>query len=173
MSIKKLFNTYLSDYALITDLISKFTLTFGVILIVGGLYLMIGNPEAPVYVAQTTRVGNQIILTVVDWIPGIPFSVADLGGLDAVVAGSAYWIVGVDLLLVGLGLWVRHKFARLAGVIIFGVAAFFQFAQLMLSGVLGAPMSIFGFLINSAIAVLLFSRFDGRVAATAVKEAPN
>jgi hypothetical protein len=158
-------NVYLSNHALITDLIAKFTITFGVVLIVGGLYLMVGNPGAPIYVVQTTQVGNQIVLTVVDWIPGVPFYVGDLANLDAVVAGSAYWIVGVDLLLVGLGLWVRHKFARLAGIIIFGIAAFFNFTQLMLSGLLGSPVSVLVLLINGIFVYLLFSKFDAPTAA--------
>jgi hypothetical protein len=149
---------WLSDEPLITDLIAKFTVTFGVIFIVGGLYLMLVNPDPSSYVAQAT--GNRVVLSVVEWIPGLPFYVGDLAGINSVVAGSAYWIAGVDLLLVGLGLWVRHKLARYAGILVFSLAAFFQFIQFLLLGLVGSPMSVLAFLVDALFAYFLFAKFD-------------
>jgi hypothetical protein len=67
-------------------------------------------------------------------------------------------MLGLDVLLVGLGLWVRHRGARLVGVIIFGLAAFFDFVQFLLFGLLGAPGSAIELIVNSLILWGLFKR---------------
>lgn len=150
---------YLSDQTLITDVVAKLTLTFGVVLIVSGLYLMIVNPSASSQVAQSNQ-GVQSAVAAVEWIPGIPFYVGDLSNVGAIMVGSVSWILGVDLLLVGLGLWVRHRLARLAAIIIFGLAAFFQFVQFLFLGVLGSPISVIELFVDGAIVYCLFSKFD-------------
>ena len=150
---------YLSDRTLITDLVAKFTITFGVVLIVSGLYLMIVNPSASSHVAQSSQ-NVQSAVAAVDWIPGIPFYVGELSNVGAVSVGSVSWILGVDLLLVGLGLWVRHRLARLAAITIFGLAAFFQFIQFLLLGVVGSPISVVELFVDGAIVYCLFSKFD-------------
>jgi len=150
---------YLSDRTLITDLVAKFTITFGVVLIVSGLYLMIVNPSASSQVAQSNQ-SVQSAVSAVDWIPGIPFYVGALSNVGAVTVGSVSWILGVDLLLVGLGLWVRHRLARLAAITIFGLAAFFQFVQFLFLGVIGSPISVVELFVDGAIVYCLFSKFD-------------
>jgi hypothetical protein len=150
---------YLSDHALITDLIARLIITFGVILIVGGLYLMIVNPSMLTQISQTNQVTQSPISTVA-WIPGIPFLVNDLGNLAAVIVGSVSWIIGVDLLLVGLGLWVRHRLARFAAIAIFSLAAFFQFIQFLLFGFVGSPLSVVELCVDVTLVYLLFSKFD-------------
>lgn len=170
MSVGKYFfkvREWLSNEPLITDIIAKFTITFGVVLIIGGLYLMTANPAPSTYVAQTS--GNHVVLSVVEYIPGLPFSVADMSNVNSIMTGSVYWIVGIDLLLVGLGLWARHKLARLAGIMVFSIAAFFQFAQFLMLGVVGSPMSIVVFLVDALFAYFLFARFD-KPAANPIKQ---
>jgi len=150
---------YLSDRTLITDLVAKLTITCGVVLIVSGLYLMIVNPSASSQVALSNQ-GVQSAVSAVDWIPGIPFYVGGLSNVGAITVGSVSWILGVDLLLVGLGLWVRHWLARLAAITIFGLAAFFQFIQFLLLGVIGSPISVIELFVDGAIVYCLFSKFD-------------
>ncbi len=98
---------------------------------------------------------------------GIPFSVGDLSGLSTIVAGSVYWIIGIDLLLVGLGLWVRHKFAQLAAILMFAIAAAFQFFQFLLLGVFGSSASVVMLLVNAVFAYFLYSKFDAQTTAVA------
>jgi len=76
----------------------------------------------------------------------------------ATIAGIVVWMLGFDILLVGLGLWVRHRGARWVGVIIFGLAAFFDFVQFLLLGLLGAPTSSIELIVNSLILWGLFKR---------------
>jgi len=151
---------YLSDRAFVTDLVTKLVITFGVVLIVSGLYLMIVNPSAS---AQTN--GAQSALSASDWIPGIPFYIGALSNVSAIIVGSVSWILGVDLVLVGLGLWVRHRLARLAAMMFFALAAFFQFVQFLLLGVIGSPISIIEFFIDAILVYFLFSEFDTRTIA--------
>lgn len=151
LSVKK----YLSNQALITDLVTKLVITFGVTLIVSGLYLMIVNPGTS---AQTNSAQSAISAS--DWIPGIPFYIGAISNVSAITVGSVSWILGIDSVLVGLGLWIRHRFARFAGILIFTLAAFFQFIQVLYFGLLGSPVSVIEFLIDASFVYFLFSKFD-------------
>jgi hypothetical protein len=151
---------YLSDRSLIASLLAGFIITFGVVLIVGGLYLMITDPRNSAQVAQTSLAKSAVFIF--DWIPGIPFYVGDLADVSLTAIGLVLWILGIDFLLIGLGLWVRHRLARLAALMIFGLAAFFQFVQFLLLGILGSPTSIIELSIDGTFAYLLFSRVDPR-----------
>jgi hypothetical protein len=89
-------------------------------------------------------------------IPGIPFELGDLinsGGLTLV--GIALWVVGFDVLLVGLGLWARSKLAKWVALMVFSVAAFFDLVQFLLLGLLGSPSSVIGIFVNGLIVYLL------------------
>ncbi len=149
---------HLSDRTLIMDLAVKFIITFGVVLIVGGLYLMM--PGASVLAQGQTNSASQSAVSTVGWIPGIPFYIGDLVNVSVATVGLVSWIIGVDLLFVGLGLWVRHKLARLTALIIFVLAASFQFLQFLFLGFMGSPTSVIELLINGIFVYLLFSKFD-------------
>ena len=118
---------------------------------------MIVNPSASV---QTN--GAQAAVSTSDWIPGIPFYIGALTNVNAIIVGSVSWILGVDLLLVGLGLWVRHRLARSAAIMIFALAALFQFVQFLLFGAIGSPISLVELFVDGTFAYFLFSKFDTR-----------
>jgi lysylphosphatidylglycerol synthetase-like protein (DUF2156 family) len=146
---------YLSDRVLVTDLITKLVITFGVVSLIGGVLLMITGAGAS---AQTT----QSTVSAFNWIPGTPFSMNNLSNSSVSTIGLASWLVGLDLLLVGLGLWVRHKLARLAAMIIFVLAACFQFVQFIRFGALGAPSSVLQLFVDVIFVYFLFSKFDSK-----------
>jgi lysylphosphatidylglycerol synthetase-like protein (DUF2156 family) len=150
-----------SDRPLVTDLTAKLVITFGVVLIVGGLYLMMTDPGASTQAVQTSLAVKTAVSTV-NWVPGIPFYIGDLGSLSASTVGLVSWFVGLDLLLVGLGLWVRHKVARFTALIIFVLAACFQFIQFLQFGILGAPTSVLEFCVDGILVYFLFSKFDSQ-----------
>lgn len=151
-SISKL-RKYLSDRILITDLVAKLVITFGVVLLIGGLYLMING-------AGVTNQAAQTLVSTVDWVPGIPFSVSSLTNVGASTVGLVSWFIGLDLLLVGLGLWIRHGLARFTAVIIFALSACYEFIQLLFLGIIGAPASIVQLCLDAILVYVLFSRFD-------------
>ena len=145
----------LDNTVFVTDVVSKITITIGVVMIVGGLYLMIANPSG---LSQTT----QSVASTLDWIPGIPFYIGDLISNGAVIMGLVIWILGIDLLVLGLGLWVRHRFARLTAIMILLIAAFVQFVQFLYVGIIGSPASIIELLFDAVLLFFLLLRFDSK-----------
>ena len=148
------FKSYFTNQVLVTDLIAKLVITFGVVLIVGGLYLMTANFDG------SDQIAAQSTVSLVNWVPGIPFFIGELTSAGASTVGLVSWIIGIDLLLVGLGLWIRHRLARLAAISIFGLSAIFQFVQFLYFGFLGSPTSILELFVDCIIAYFLFSQFD-------------
>lgn len=130
-------------------------MTFGVILLVGGLFITIFVAMLPANVSGIESITQSIIL-IMDYVPGIPFelsALADAAGLT--IAGLALWFVGLDLLLLGLGLWARSKIAKWIALIFFLTAAFFDFTQFLQFGILGSPVSVLGLTFNGVIFYLL------------------
>jgi hypothetical protein len=156
------FKKYINDRTLITDLLTKFIITFGVVLIVGGLYLMMTDPGASTQVAQTSA--TQSVVSTMDWIPGIPFYINSLVNVGTSAIGLVSWILGIDFLLVGLGFWVRNQIARLIGLMIFILAAAFQFVQFINLGIMGSPTSIIELLVDGIFIYFLFSKFESQAA---------
>ncbi len=157
------FKKYINDRTLITDLLTKFIITFGVVLIVGGLYLMMTDPGASTQVAQT-KLATQSVVSTMDWIPGIPFYISSLVNVGTAAIGLVSWVLGIDFLLVGMGFWVRNQIARLIGLMIFILAAAFQFVQFVNLGILGSPASIIELLVDGIFIYFLFSKFESHAA---------
>ena len=149
---------YSTNRALITDVLTVIIIATGAALVIGGLFLMIKDATASTQVAQINLAKSAV--SAVDWIPGIPFYIGDLAKTSAVIIGLVSWILGIDFFLVGLGVWVRNQLARFAAFLIFGSAAFYQFVQFLLLGILGSPMSIIELSVDGAIVFCLLSRFD-------------
>jgi len=144
---------YTSNRALVTDIISKLFITFGVALIIGGLYLVIANP-------WSSYQANQSAASVIDWVPAIPFSTTALVTCSSSTVGLVSWIIGVDLLLLGLGFWVRNNLARLVGLIMITLAAVFQFIDFIQVGIMGSVSSVVVLFVDGLIAYFLLSRYD-------------
>ena len=80
---------YLDNEVLVTDFLTKLTITFGVMLIVSGLYLMLSNQSQSVAAVQS-------IISAVNWVPGIPFNTSELFNAGTSGIGLISWILGVD-----------------------------------------------------------------------------
>ncbi len=150
--------TYLNNKSEISDLVAILVITFGVVLLVAGLYLLITDATQT---AQGDFTGQSVISTI-SWIPGIPFYLGELVNYSLTAVGLVSWIVGFDFLLLGLGLWVRHKLARLAALAIFLLATCFQFVQFLLLGILGSPIAVIETAINAILLYVVFSKFEIR-----------
>jgi hypothetical protein len=149
-----------SNSSLITDFLAIFIITFGVILIAEGLFLITSNPASAINNNSQQGLTPQFALSVTNSIPGIPFCISALSQYSFAAIGLVSWIGGLNLLFIGLGLWVRHRLARLVAFVVFALAAFFQFTQFLLLGIVGSPISVAVTIMNSVIAYLLFSKFD-------------
>ncbi len=152
--IRNILSPYLNNKVWITNALFIITTTVGIVLVVGGLSAII---LASTMTASTSdaELMHQSVMSVLGPLPGVPINIQDLGDASLSSTGLVSWIIGLNLLVVGLGLWQRSKFAKWVAIIIFGLAAFFNFAQFMFFGVLGAPAAIVGLFINVLILYLL------------------
>jgi hypothetical protein len=158
-SLRDILSKFLSDLPLVSDIIAKLIITFGVVLLISGLYLILVDSNL-LGQEPLSDTAMQTATGIISWVPGIPLNASDLGSYNVTVIGIVAWIVGIDLLLVGLGVWARHRLALLAAMVIFALAAGFQFFQFFTLGIVGAPSSLVGLFINGIIAYFLFMTFN-------------
>jgi hypothetical protein len=145
--------------ARVADIVFLLTVTFGVISLVGGFSIILFTASLPARISGISAVEESVIF-VVSQIPGIPLEFGDLissGGLNAV--GVALWIMGFNILLIGLGLWTKSKAAKWIAFGVFSVATFMEFVQFLLLGVLGSPSSVVGIFVNGLI-VYMITKLD-------------
>lgn len=155
---------HLNNRELITNILSNLTITLGVVLIVGGIFLMVQSPSSSNNSIQTNMAARSVIDTT-EWIPGLPFFVSDMAVCSVTAIGIVFWLMGLNLLVTGLGLWIRHRLARFAALAIFSLSTVIQFAQFFLLGIVGSPYSILLLILNGTIAYLLYTRFDSQIIA--------
>ena len=140
---------------IIPNLLLILSVTLGVVLLIGGLAIVLFAASLPAKVSGIDATTKAVVF-VMGQIPGIPFELSDFidnGGLT--VLGIALWVVGLNILFIGLGIWVRSKLAKWIGLVFFSTAAFFDFTQFLLFGLLGSPTSIVGVFANGLIAYSL------------------
>ena len=128
------------------DLLAITAISLGVILAVGGLFLVISDAMI-LSAASKTQATTQSLAYIIDMFPGVPFSMSwpyDLVSEGITAIGIIAWVVGIDILLVGLGLWTGHKLARWVAIAVFGLATWFDFVTFLFFGVSGAPEAVFG-----------------------------
>jgi len=152
--LKNAFAATARSKSLIAGVLSITSITIGVILLVEGLYLIILDASLPLRAGEASLT-VQSVAFVLEALPGIPLCISDLAYSGITALGLISWIVGLDILLVGLGLWAKHKIAQWAAFFIFLVAAFFDFVQLLLFGFVGSPNSAVGLSLNGLILYLL------------------
>jgi hypothetical protein len=144
--------------AIITDFVIIAIITFSVVLIFAGLILMTSDTSYPYEPSQ--EITPQFAISVIDLIPGIPFNMGALSQYSLSAIGLVSWIIGLDLLLTGLGLWVKHRLAQIVAVIIFALSTFAQFIEFLLLGIVGSPSSVILTILNSIILYVLVTKFN-------------
>lgn len=148
--------TLLSNKPFITDLLGILIITFAIVLIINGIILMHTAPGQD----SSLGVTSQFATSVTNSIPGIPFAITQLAQHSLCVIGLASWITGLNSLLLGLGIWIKHRIARIVGLIVFIFASFFQAGQFLLLGIVGSPISFIQMAINIVFVYMLFFKFD-------------
>jgi len=146
----KLFSTGEAIWKIAARTISLVSIGLGGLLLIMGLLMLIVDTGLFMNPARVSLVSKNFLSTLAQF-PGIPFDLTELTTSPATIAGIVVWILGLDVMLVGLGLWVKNRFARYTGITVFGLAAFFDFVKFLLSGILGAPSSVIELIVNSTI----------------------
>ncbi|MCW4005186.1 MAG: hypothetical protein NWF04_01100 [Candidatus Bathyarchaeota archaeon] len=152
----------------ITDILSIVIITLGVMLLVSGVYLMVVGET--ISDPSVHRSSVQAVISIIEWIPGIPILISELAKCSLTTIGIASWVIGINLLLVGLGLWIRHALARIATAVILLVSTALQVIQFMLSGAGGSPSSVFGTIINLTMLYFVLTKFDENTTPTQSKK---
>jgi hypothetical protein len=88
-------------------------------------------------------------------LPGFTISTADLSGTGASAIGLVLWFVGLDELLISLGLWTKHRLARWIAAAVSVLSAYWCVTSFLLQGVLGSPGSLVGLLANACVIYVL------------------
>jgi len=145
------------DGPLICRAVTYLTLAFGYLLLIGGLCIMVLSPSA----AQTglsNFVSNSIV-SFVNQVPGMPVNLSSIMSGGDTLIGLFSWITGVIILVVGMGLQIKNRFAKSIGLIIFALALVLDFVAFLVSGILGATDAFTGIFTN-AFFLYLFSKMN-------------
>jgi hypothetical protein len=143
-----------NNNTLLADALSIASITFGVILLVGGLFVTVLATSLPAKMSGADSTTQRVVFAM-SQIPGIPLNLEDLVNNGLATPGIVSWIIGFEVLLVGLGLWAKSKLAKWVAIVIFSVAAYFDFVRFLFLGLLGSPSSLIGIFVNGSIVFLL------------------
>jgi lysylphosphatidylglycerol synthetase-like protein (DUF2156 family) len=133
--------------------VSLLSMIAGSVMLVGGFLLILVDFT----VAESGTLRN-IALSAIqtfEQVIGFPLPLYEFANNSLSAIGIATCIIGFDLLMVSFGLLVQSKMARWIAIVIFALAAFFDFSLFLLQGVLGAPVSLPGSFINGLIVYIL------------------
>jgi len=133
--------------------VSRLSMIAGTVMLFGGL-LLIGIDYN---LGASDPLRNIALLSVQSFeqIIGFPLPVNGFALNSISAVGVATSISGFDLLAVSLGLSVHSRSALWVGTIIFTLATFFDFTLFLLMGLLGAPVSLPGTIVNLLMAYTL------------------
>ncbi len=140
--------------AFIADALFISSVTIGIILLLGGVFIIILSSSMPAKASGVDSMVQTIALTI-NLVPGVPLSFTDLTGGGFIMIGIVSWITGLNILLVGLGLFVKSTLAKWVALGTFALATIIDFIQFLIYGVLGSPDAVLGILINGILVYLL------------------
>jgi len=149
--MKKLFTP---EQILVEQILFIASVTIGIILLIGGLFLVAIALNLPATPSSEIESITQSVALIIDQIPGVPVNINDLTSLTLI--GVVSWITGLNILLIGLGLWVKSKLAKWIAFGVFAFAAITDLFQFLLSGIIGAPGAVPGILINAVFLYFIY-----------------
>lgn len=144
--------------SLMADMLFLISATLGVVLLFGGLFILILSSSLPPKVSGVDSTVESMVF-IISQIPGIPLNLNDLANYGLTMIGLTSWILGLNVLLIGLGIWVRNKLAKWIAMGTFTFAVFFNFVNFLYLGILGAPMAFIGIFVDGLL-LFLFSKLE-------------
>jgi hypothetical protein len=137
-----------------TRFVSLLLAIIGFAMIIGGLLSIIADAALPMS-ADTARSNSFFIIQSVDQILGFPLPVNEMINTSLTAVGIATSVAGSDLVVVSLGLRAKNKLAMWAAMLILVLATYFDLVSFLFQGLLGAPASAPGAIINGLVLYLL------------------
>ena len=130
----------------------------GIAMVIGGLFLIIIDTTLPIN-ADTARSTSFFAIQSMDQVLGFPLPIDEMINDSITAVGIATSIIGLDLLIVSQGLRAKNKLALWIAIVILALATFFDVVSFLFQGIIGAPASVPGAVINGlALYVLLKDR---------------
>jgi lysylphosphatidylglycerol synthetase-like protein (DUF2156 family) len=126
----------------------------GIATVIGGLVLIIADSALPI-TADTARSISFSTIQGLDQILGFPLPINEMINNSITAVGIATSIIGLDLLIVSQGLRAKNKLALWIAMIILALATYFDMVSFLFQGLLGAPTSAPGAIINGLVLYVL------------------
>lgn len=141
----------------ISDIVTDVMLSIGLVALVSGIYILTraqdptGGPSDVVY---------QMVVSILDQLPGLPFSINLSKNNNLVALGFFTIFLGLSTLWVGYGLWKKIYVARVSGIVLYSFAIIADMINIMYYKLVYTPISVFVSIIELAvIGVLAISTF--------------
>ena len=134
--------------------ISLLLTIMGIAMIIGGLLVIVADRVLPTN-ADAARSTWFFAIQNVDQTFGFPLSTNDMISNSITSVGIATSIIGLTLLVLREGLRAKKKSALWIAIIIFALATFFDMVAFLYQGLLGAPASAPGAIINGLMLYVL------------------
>lgn len=133
--------------AVVGNVITDSSMIFGIMLFTVGAYLMATN------LLSSSRQGStetivQVLYSLIDQLPGVPFSVNFLINFTDFQAGAIVLVIGMITILMSVGLMRRIHAARSVGTVLFISSSIFDVIDILYFGSVGSPLNILAFIIN-------------------------
>ena len=135
-------------------LVSLLLSIMSIAMVIGGLFLIIADTALPVN-ADTARSTSFFAIQSMDQVLGFPLPIDEMINDSITAVGIATSIIGLDLLIVSQGLRARNKLALWVAIVILVLATFFDVVSFLFQGILGAPASAPGAVINGMVLYVL------------------
>ena len=126
----------------------------GGIMLIGGSYTILADRVLPLS-ADATRTSTSFAMQAMDETLGFPLPTNYMVSESLSAIGFSTLLIGVDLLVLSVGIRAKNKLATWVALFILVLAVFFDFVAFLYQGILGAPMSVPGMLINALGANIL------------------
>lgn len=141
----------------ISDIVTDVILSIGLVAMVSGIYILTraqdptGGPSDVVY---------QMVVSILDQLPGLPFSINLSNNNNMVSLGFFTLFMGLSTLWVGYGLWKKIYVARVSGIALYSFAIIADMINIVYYKLVYTPIGVFVSIIELAvIGVLAISTF--------------
>jgi hypothetical protein len=148
------FNMEIIHDSPIANALGLLLITLGGSFSCGALFLLITPQLLPVKISGLSF-ASQIILNILDIMPGILFPIIDISSYDLFTISIVSLIISGNLILLGLGIIRKSNTARWSLVFIFILSFVFDFITFISKGLLGAPTSVLGIGLNIVFLTVL------------------
>jgi hypothetical protein len=141
----------------ISEIITDLIISIGFVGLVSGIYII---TQIQYSVNVSSDIIYNVVLSILDNLPGVPFSINIVKGYNVAIIGLYTILVGLTTLLIGYGLWKRTYRARVSSIMLYGFAIIADVFNITYYKLVNTPLGVFVSIIElSIIGVLSIGDF--------------